>query len=504
MRGGTAARIPATTAWMRLRQMRRTFAALEGDAGAARWTLAGAWGATRLALFVGMLVAHSYCDPGFYKYAGYLAAGQWPYRNIPAEYPPLAILLLLLPALPLLPFAGIAPRPDRAFSGPITTLPHPDPVRYGAYGVSFAVEMLVIDALTLWLLRRAAKRHLAGDPEGVRTGLLYIALVFLSGALLQKFDLAVGTLCLVAVVALVERRTWLAWGAVAAAALVKGFPLLVLPVLAGYELRQARTGTLLQALRARQRELVRGVLACGVVLAVPTLLVLAFAGPPAVVNTITYQTIRGTEIESLYANVMLALGWLPGLGVTTAFSAEGLARVVHSSLEGLVTPASVVLLTLTLLTAYAATWRALLTRRRGISARASEGLGMLTAGVTCVLLAFVLAFRALPAHYLLVILPLAALLRLPSGHLQRFWIGGIVGVTILGQVVEGIWQALVGLAPGAVFLLSVRNIAWIVAFAALVMALWHWPSETAARTRSLETARHEGRRRPRQATRGRR
>src|SRR5579859_3618366 len=35
------------------------------------------------------------------------------------------------------------------------------------------------------------------------------------------------------------------------------------------------------------------------------------------------------------------------------------------------------------------------------------------------------------------------------------------------------------LAPGAVLLLSVRNIAWIVAFAALVVALWQRPVELA-------------------------
>jgi hypothetical protein len=133
-------------------------------------------------------------------------------------------------------------------------------------------------------------------------------------------------------------------------------------------------------------------------------------------------------------------------------------------------------------------------------------LQALTAGVTCVLLAFVLAFRALPAHYLLVILPLAALLRLPSARLQRFWIGGLVGVAVLGQIVEGVWQALVALMPGAILLLSVRNIAWIVAFAALLVALWQWqwPVGSSARTRSWESTGHEGRHKPRQTPRGRR
>lgn len=492
MRGAVAASTYSSVVRTRLS---RLLSALDTDAHAATWTLALAWAATRLILFIGLLAGHSYCDPEFYKYAGLLAAGQWPYRNVAVEYPPLAMLLLLLPALPLLAFPGIAPRPDVAFNEPLTHLPQPNPVRYGAYGISFAVEMLVIDALTLWLVRRAARRHLASDPQGVRTGLLYIVLVFASGALLQKFDLVIGTLCLVAVVALAEKRTWLAWAAVAAATLVKGYPLLILPVLAGYELRQAHARSVLVAVKKRKRELSRGIMAFGVALAIPTLLVMLFAGFSAVVDTITYHTGRGTEIESLYANVILVLGWLPGLAVTTSFHPADLSRVVHSRLENVVDSASIAFLALLLVVAYAAVWRAIW-RRRG-----AGDVQVLAISVICVLLAFVLSFRALPAHYLLVVLPIAALVRLPSPPFQRLWIGALVGVMALGQIVEIIWHALVDLAPWAVLLLSLRNIVWVVAFALLAMALWQWPVEL-AQTRNREKGGHEGRRKPRQTARG--
>lgn len=494
MRGAVVAGTYGSAARMRLG---RLLAFLDADGHAAGWTLALTWAATRLVLFIGMLAGHSYCDPEFYKYAGLLAAGQWPYRNVAVEYPPLAMLLLLLPALPLLAFPGIAPRPDAAFTEPLTRLPQPDPIRYGAYGISFAVEMLVIDALTLWLLRRAARRHLASDPQGVRTGLLYIVLVFVSGALLQKFDLVVGTLCLVAVIALAEKRAGVAWGAVALATLIKGYPLLVVPVLIAYELRQARARKVLVALRERKRQLSRGVIAFGIVLLVPTLLVVLFAGLSTVVETITYHTGRGTEIESLYANVILALGWLPGLAVTTSFHPTDLSRVVHSPLEGLVDPASIAVLALLLAVAYAAVWRGTWRRRAEPTTVADDTPAVLATGVACVLLAFVLSFRALPAHYLLVVLPLAAFVRLPSPSLQRLWIGGLVGVMALGQVVEIIWHALVDLAPWAVMLLSLRNIAWVVAFALLIVTLWQWPVELAP-LRSREKAGYEGRRKPRQ------
>ncbi|HET9981695.1 MAG TPA: hypothetical protein VFQ32_14700, partial [Ktedonobacterales bacterium] len=64
-------------------------------------TLLVAWLATRLILLLGMIIGSHFCDPQFYKYAGEFAAGKLPYRDFPVEYPPVAMVLLLLPALPL-------------------------------------------------------------------------------------------------------------------------------------------------------------------------------------------------------------------------------------------------------------------------------------------------------------------------------------------------------------------------------------------------------------------
>src|SRR5260221_2753233 len=151
----------------------------------------GCWGLSRVALLLMVIIGHAYCDPQFYKYAGELASGRWPYRDIPVEYTPLALVLILLPALPLLAFPGIAPRHDPVFFvRPLTHLPNPDPVRYGPYAISFAFEMLLLDALTLLLVMWAARRLVPGDSMGVRSGLLYTVAILACGAVLQKFDLA--------------------------------------------------------------------------------------------------------------------------------------------------------------------------------------------------------------------------------------------------------------------------------------------------------------------------
>lgn len=455
---------------------------LSAQPRAANILLACCWGATRLALVLGLILGQHYCDPWFYHYAGQLAAGQLPYRDIPVEYPPLAMVLILLPALPLLPFAGIAPRPDPAFTGTLTHLPMPDPVRYSAYGLSFACEMLLIDVATLWLVRLAARRLIPSDPLGLRSGLLYILLIFVNGALLQKFDLAVGALCLAAVLALAGGRERLGWGALAGAALVKGFPILLAPIFAIAVFRAARASGV--DVRVAARRVIWGGAWCVAVIAAVSLPILVGAGWGAVRHTLLYHTDRGTEIESLYANVQLALGWLPGMHLQTAFTASDLSRIVQSSLDTHVDVVSVFLLTALLLAAYLASTPALLGSllgRRGAQGRlglaqARDEGQVLVAGALAVLLAFILAFRALPAHYLLVLIPLAAVWRPPTPRLRWAWIGSVLVVALAGQALTlaRVWSALKAFAPWAVALLSVRNLAWVGALAIVLISLRRW------------------------------
>jgi hypothetical protein len=433
---------------------------------------------TRLVMLLGMVLSRHFCDPYFYHYAGQFAAGDWPYRNVPVEYPPLAMLLLLLPAIVLLPFGTMAPRPDSVFSGTITQMPQPDIVRYSAYGLSFAVEMLLLDVLTLWLVRVAARRLLPNDPQGLRAGLIYVVFIFLNGALLQKFDLAAGTLILAAVLALVSGRTRWAWLALAGATLVKGFPILLLPLFALYVVNQSRAAGSPFPWHGFVEQVERGLAWCGGALAAVTLPVALWAGLAPIWHTIAYHADRGTEIESLYANAMLALGWLPRLGVKTAFSASDLSRIVLSPLDQYSALASYLVLSAFLAAAYAVAWRVWGTKLN--LARAGELLEerayaqMLGFTVLAVLLAFLLTFRALPVHYLLVILPLAALLRPPGHRPLALWLGGIAVVAVIGQIIIVIWDPLRSLVPWAVVVLSLRNTIWLMVFGLALAAPVLW------------------------------
>ncbi len=449
--------------------------------------LTAAWVLTRAVLLAGVVIGHQYCDPEFYKYAGLLSAGKLPYRDYTVEYPPVTIMLLLLPAVPLLAFAQVAPRPDPAFAPGYTQLPSPNPVRWGAYGLSFAFEMLVIDALTLWLVRRSARRFVPTDPQGLYSGLLYIGLMFLSGSLLQKFDLIQGTLSLLGVFALTQRRPRVAWSALSAATLVKGFPMLAAPILVGIYFAHRTRSSLFTELRYRARPLINGVLTFAAVIVTITLTIVLYAGWRPVWNTLAYHADRGAEIESLYANVMLVVGWLPGLRPWDIFNPADLSREVRGPLAGFATPASVAMLFMLLAFVYAAAWRALTRlRARGLVLSVGAFQPALVA-TAAVLIAFELSFLALPGHYLLVVLPLVAVIRLPSVRAQSALLVTVVCVALFGQVLvnSNVWMSLRALAPGAVILLSIRNMAWVLACATLIVALWRWP-EAHRQSSSLE------------------
>lgn len=444
---------------------------------AARMTVLGSWAVSRLLLFAGLLIRHAYCDPAFYHYAGQFALGHLPYRDVQVEYPPIAMLLLLLPALPLLPFQRIAPRPiyELNVHQHLKHLPYPDPVRYGAYGISFAIEMLLVDALTLWLVHRAARRLVPGDAQGLRCALLYIVLVFLNGALLQKFDLAIGTLGLAAVVALVEERRALAGVALALATLIKGFPLLAAPVFVGYYIARSRRVSVWSALRAQAHYLRNSAVAFAAVLVACTALIVGLAGWQPVAHTIFYHADRGTEIESIYATAMMALGWIPGLATRTAFNRDDLSRIIVSPLDAMTGAAFILLLGLTLLAAYVATWRAI-QHLHGVRRSRMADAQIALVGFTATFMAFLVTFRALPLHYLLAVLPLAVVIRLPQGRLQVVWLASLIAVAVCGQAVVAVWDNLVLLRPWAIGILGMRNIAWLVAYGVLIVALWQWPS----------------------------
>ncbi|MGH2502232.1 MAG: hypothetical protein ACRDID_06920, partial [Ktedonobacterales bacterium] len=294
--------------------------------------------------------------------------------------------------------------------------------------------------------------------------------------------------------ALIERRRGLAWSLLAFAALAKGFPIFAAPVFVLYELEMTAEGGVRAAIRAAMRPILTGLAWLAGVIGAVTLVVTLFAGWGSVLHTITYHAGRGAEIESLYASFALALAWLPGLAAQTAFHPADLSRVVISPLipEAPLETVSTALLGLALLLGLAALWMGWRTRTRrqsvvGAQTPASEWVSRarqaLAAGVVLMTLAFILTFRALPAHYLLDVLPLAPLLWLGTRRRSALWLGGVIGVGVFGQILvaSSVWRSLVALQPLAVLTLEARNACWVVAAGALLVAAWRGLAAKVAR-----------------------
>ncbi len=208
-----------------------------------------------------------------------------------------------------------------------------------------------------------------------------------------------------------------------------------------------------------------------------TLAVAIWAGFGAIWHTVAYHTERGTEIESLYGNILLLVAWLPGLHATTTFSGGDLSRVVISPLNGAMGALATLALLGGIALAYLAAGKAL--TRGGSATKNRRDLPQIAVAATlAVLLMFEITFRALPAHYLLVLAPLGVLVRLPAQRWTRWWAAAVVGIAIVSQVIIATWHDLVALQPLAVALLTIRNLCWVLAVAALVAGLWLWPRQS--------------------------
>lgn len=399
---------------------------LDGRVG---WILlAILWLVTRLIYLLNVMLGHHYPDDVFFVYAQRFSDGLLPYRNFPVEYPPLGILLIVLPGL--------------AHAGPLT--------EWG-YGTSFALEMLALDGLTLFLVIRLAKGLIPGDSSGLYSGLLYTGFVAASGAIAQKFDLIAGTFCLLAVVALIRRRDGLAWVMLVLATLTKGFPLALAPLFILYRLMEGRPGYrgLYEGLRAA--------LAASVIAMIPLVLV---TGIQPLVHAVIYHVDRGIEIESVYAGLMLVCGRLFGLATASYANPADLSQDIHSPLEGIVNVVAVPLGVILIAWLY---WRFY----RDIKARPEERDSALVRAVLLVMLAFIITFRALPGHYLLAILPLAALVRF-QGQRQRLFVVTLLGALLLGQLETVVWPQLLAVQWIGILALVLRNGAILASFVLLL------------------------------------
>jgi hypothetical protein len=314
--------------------------------------------------------------------------GELPYRDVAIEYPPGSVPFTLIPAL----LVGTGP----------------------GYRLTFALEMVLVDALGLYAAWRLAR---AADRGRTRIPLAYVlGMVIIGPLLVLRFDLIPAVCVLLAAALAAEGRAGPSAAALGYGAAAKLFPVVLAPLLVlGLVPAQGWR-------RALRRTVPPFLLAFAVTL-VPALIV----SVSGTVGSLLYHIKRGVQIESLPANLIDLAHLAFGVAARSTYGFG--AYDLQSSISGALKLASTVATAATLLGAAWLVWR-----RASGPASAGRGLqpadwaGAFAIGV----FAFVLPTRVLSPQYLVwLAAPAAGLADRPLGR-RAMWT--LAGAAVLSQL----------------------------------------------------------------------
>lgn len=353
-------------------------------------------------------------DIGYYRrVAERMALGLRPYVDFPLEYPPLAALLLALP--------------QRLR---IVSYPYGFPLEMLGWGAGTAMLVALCSA-ALW---RGARRLVAP--------LAFAAGVVACGAILaNRFDLAVAFAVAGALWALVRGRHDLAAALLGLGFALKLTPALLLPLV---------------LLVARRRW--TAVVAFAVAAAAPFL---PYLGAPHLARLFLYHAERPLQFESVLATPFLVahvLG-LASVRIATAYGSQLVVAPGADLVAGISGPLQ--------LSALAVTYALLLRRRASLS---PEHLALATVGV---LLTFLTFGKVLSPQFLIWLLPAVAL----TAPRYPLVAGLCLAVLALTQVeFPALFRSLIELRPVAVWVVTLRNAALVLAWGIALRELWRLPA----------------------------
>jgi Glycosyltransferase family 87 len=353
-----------------------------------------------------LFVYRSFAEP--------VLAGGLPYRDVFFEYPPLAAPGIVIP--------GLAGTGEDEFR------------------LAFAVWTLVLAGLVVLLCGAVAARS-GGDP---RRALFAAALAPVAcGALLRThFDLAPVVLVLAALWLVCADRPRAGLALLGIGALVKGFPLVAVPIVLAWLLGAGR-----------QREAVQGALVCLAVVVGGAGMALAVA-PDGALDAVRYHLERPVQLESPAALVLLGLDGI-GAGEAVSVSSHRSDGLLHP-LDGLVSA----LVALALV--------AVLALLAGLAARDGDRRRLVLASLAAVT-AFAALGKVLSPQFMIWVLPLGALAFAWRLHALAF---AVLAAAVLTQVeFPAHYFDVVALEPLAIALVAVRDLVLLAVLALSVRAL---------------------------------
>jgi hypothetical protein len=359
----------------------------------------------------------------YYDWSGLVARGEIPYRDFFFDYPPLALLPLMAPRV----MTGLG---DLA---------------YGTYLILFAALMAILAVILSLVVRRYVARLrplLAGAP--LRRHLLAMTLAM--PILFARFDLWPILLTALAFLAIVDRRPGLSGLLLGLGIAAKLYPVVLLPVFAGYSwFAGDKRGSLVLA-------------GAAVLVAAASFIPFALMAPGGGLSeTLRFQQDRGLQIETTAAGVLQLI----------AIGAADRPEIVHVTTYELVSDGVAAFLSIQPMIAAIALGGALLVGwYRLREARDLPHAPLVLAGASvAVLLAFVLTNRALSPQHVYWLLPFVALL---PWRRSALLLGALV-TTLL--VVPLLYDQLLAQDPVVVVVLNLRNALLLT----LAIALLAWP-----------------------------
>ncbi len=203
----------------------------------------------------------------YHRYAGFILAGQTPYRDFRVEYPPLAVPLFVLPAL-------VATGRD-------------------AYRFAFAVEMFLCNAGAVLAVARWVERREGLERVPYRLARYTVLYTLLARFVVIRYDAAAALAGFCAAALWFSGRPRRGGTMAAVGVLLKIYPAAIAVV--------AVPGDLMTGTRARWR----GMVAFAAALLVGAVAWLAIGGPAGVRASLGYQLGRGFEFGSLYSGLQM-------------------------------------------------------------------------------------------------------------------------------------------------------------------------------------------------------
>lgn len=347
----------------------------------------------------------------YYKYSLNVLQGQMPYRDFPLEYPPLALLPMVLPQLANLGFG------------------------FHGYIILFLLQNILITTLIALLLLRVTSYYQLRQRSS-KVLRVYILLAVLSAPFLMwRFDLFPALLTLLALLFVILEQpaiagVWLGLGITA-----KLYPVVLLPIFSAYYLASRKYRDL--------QWLLLGSIGATVVALLP----FALIAKSEIFSFLRYHQQRGLQIESLWAGIV-SLAHVFGLTKASVVINYG-AFHLESPLANSIVKWLPLISILSFLGVIAFCLRSF---RREYLMRGKITAESLVTYIVALLLTFIATSKVFSPQYLIWLLPFAPLIRPRQ-------LGLIVGIFALTTLIfPGTYDRLVKMQALLVLVLNLRNL----------------------------------------------